>query len=171
MYGSADIIDYLYRSYAGRPAPTRCSDHSTFPVRTGLDPGSAGARVRPSRAPEAPLELFSFESSPYSRRVRALLCELELPLLRSTGQASGGLGPPILRATLFPELPVRGRTRTELLERAGEAISLPGTSEHWQSAIRVGSGPRLPGSHIRQVTHSSMHARPGLTDPPAREIS
>ena len=82
----------------------------------------AGARARPSKAPRKPLELFSFESSPYSRRVRELLCELELPyLLRSTGKADWrDLGPPAVRATLFPELPIAGRTRTELLERAGK---------------------------------------------------
>jgi glutathione S-transferase len=82
----------------------------------------AGAKARPSKAPRKPLELFSFESSPYSRRVRELLCELELPyLLRSTGKASWrDLGPPALRETLFPDLPVTGRTRAELLERTGK---------------------------------------------------
>ena len=80
------------------------------------------SRARPSKAPKRPLELFSFESSPYSRRVRELLSELELPyLLRNTGKARWqDLGPPILRKTLFPELPVVGRTRSELLERAGK---------------------------------------------------
>lgn len=124
MYESADIIDHLYRTYGGRPAPT----HLLRPLDVSLSMLASiarfrpGARVRPSRAPKRPLELFSFESSPYSRRVRELLCELELPyLLRSTGKATWqDLGPPILRATLFPELPVRGRTRTELFERAGK---------------------------------------------------
>jgi glutathione S-transferase len=88
----------------------------------GLSRLGAGSRARPSRAPKRPLELFSFESSPYSRRVRELLCELELPyLLRSTGKARWqDLGPPGLRKTLFPDLPVTGRTRQELLERAGK---------------------------------------------------
>jgi glutathione S-transferase len=88
----------------------------------GLPRLRAGAKARPSKAPRKPLELFSFESSPYSRRVRELLCELELPyLLRSTGKAGWrDLGPPVLRETLFPDMPVTGRTRTELLERAGK---------------------------------------------------
>ena len=30
------------------------------------------------------------------------------------------LGPPVVRATLFPNLPVVGRNRTELLERTGK---------------------------------------------------
>jgi glutathione S-transferase len=124
MYESADIIDYLYRRYAGRPAPTRLLrplDVSSS-MLASIPRLRAGAQARPSKAPKRPLELFSFESSPYSRRVRELLCELEIPyLLRSTGKAQWqDLGPPILRATLFPTLPVAGRTRVELLKRAGK---------------------------------------------------
>jgi glutathione S-transferase len=124
MYESAAIIDYLYRTYGGRPTPTRWLrplDVSTS-VLAGIPRVRAGAQARPAKRPKRPLELFSFESSPYSRRVRELLCELELPyLLRSTGKARWqDLGPPLLRATLFPSLPVGGRTRKELLERAGK---------------------------------------------------
>jgi glutathione S-transferase len=124
MYESADIIDYLYRRYGGRAAPTRLLrplDVSSS-VLAGVPRVRAGSRARPSKAPKRPLELFSFESSPYSRRVREILSELELPyLLRSTGKAIWqDLGPPGLRATLFPDLPVAGRNRTELLARAGK---------------------------------------------------
>ena len=124
MYESGDIIAYLYRTYGGRPAPTRLL--RTLDVTSSLLASvprlRAGSHARPSKAPKRPLELFSFESSPYSRRVRELLCELELPyLLRSTGKARWqDLGPPILRAKLFPDLPVVGRTRPELLQRAGK---------------------------------------------------
>jgi len=124
MYESADIIAYLYQRYGRRPAPTRLLRpvEVTSSMLASLPRLGAGSRARPSRAPKRPLELFSFESSPYSRRVRELLSELELPyLLRSTGKARWqDLGPPILRKTLFPELPVSGRTRQELLERAGK---------------------------------------------------
>jgi len=128
MYESADIIEYLYQRYGGRAAPPRLL--RPVDVSTSLVAGAArlgaGARARPSKAPRKPLELFSFESSPYSRRVRELLCELELPyLLRSTGKAGWqDLGPPVLRSTLFPDRPVEGRTRTELLARAGK-VQLP----------------------------------------------
>jgi len=124
MYESGDIIAYLYRTYGGRPAPTRLlrTVDVTTSVLASVPRLRAGSQARPSKAPKRPLELFSFESSPYSRRVRELLCELELPyLLRSTGKARWqDLGPPILRAKLFPELPVVGRTRAELLQRAGK---------------------------------------------------
>jgi glutathione S-transferase len=105
----------------------------------------AGSQARPSKAPKRPLELFSFESSPYSRRVRELLSELELPyLLRSTGKARWqDLGPPGLRAALFPDLPVAGRNRTELLARAGK-VQVPylvdpntGTAMFESAAIRT----------------------------------
>ena len=124
MYESADIIDYLYRTYGGRPAPTRLlrSIDVATSALASVPRLRAGSQARPSKAPKQPLELFSFESSPYSRRVRELLSELELPyLLRSTGKAQWqDLGPPGLRATLFPNLPVTGRTRTELLRLAGK---------------------------------------------------
>jgi glutathione S-transferase len=128
MYESAEIIDYLYRQYGRRRAPTRLLrllDVSSSVV-AGVPRLRAGGRARPSKAPRRPLELFSFESSPYSRRVRELLSELELPyLLRSTGKARWqDLGPPMIRATLFPDLPVAGRNRTELLDRAGK-VQLP----------------------------------------------
>jgi len=123
MYESDDIIAHLYRRYGGRSAPMRLLRpfDVTSSVLAGMPRVRAGAQARPSKAPMRPLELFSFESSPYSRRVRELLCELELPyLLRSTGKARWqDLGPPILRATLFPTLAVEGRNRVELLQRAG----------------------------------------------------
>jgi glutathione S-transferase len=124
LYESADIIDYLYRLYGRRPAPTRLLRplDVTSSVLAGVPRLRAGSQARPSKAPKRPLEFFSFESSPYSRRVRELLSELELPyLLRNTGKARWqDLGPPMIRATLFPNLPVTGRNRTELLARAGK---------------------------------------------------
>jgi glutathione S-transferase len=124
MYESADIIDYLYREYGGRPAPARLLrplDVSSS-MLASIPRLRTGVWARPSKAPKRPLELFSFESSPYSRRVRELLCELEIPyLLRNTGKAQWrDLGPPIVRTRLFPERPVTGRNRIELLRRTGK---------------------------------------------------
>ena len=48
-----------------------------------------GGRARPSTAPAQPLELWSFEGSPYARRAREVLCELELPyVLHNVGRGS-----------------------------------------------------------------------------------
>jgi hypothetical protein len=43
--------------------------------------GLGGSRPQPSRAPEKPLELWSYEASPFCRLVRETLCRLELPYL------------------------------------------------------------------------------------------
>jgi glutaredoxin len=49
----------------------------------------AGARVEPSKPPAMPLELWSFEASPFCRIVRETLCTLEIPYhLRNVGKNS-----------------------------------------------------------------------------------
>lgn len=92
MGESADIVRYLHARYGAGPAPAVVN---LLPVRvaTGaaamLLTGSRGLRARPSRAPERPLELYSFEASPFSRFARLALCELELPyLLHNVGKGS-----------------------------------------------------------------------------------
>ena len=60
----------------------------TSAMASGLRAGS-GRRARPSTAPAQPLDLWSFELSPYSRRAREVLCELELPyVLHNLGPGS-----------------------------------------------------------------------------------
>jgi glutaredoxin len=64
-----------------------------FPVVTGsLASGlraARGTRADASTAPERPLELWSFEASPFCRIVRERLCELELPyVLHNVGRGS-----------------------------------------------------------------------------------
>jgi glutathione S-transferase len=138
LYESADIIDYLYGHYGADAAPAARKLHGLRIGGSMLASGArlaAGTRARPSSAPRKPLELFGFESSPYTRRVRERLCELELPyLLRNTGKAIWqDMGPPGLRRALFPELPVQGRNREELLRRAGKVqvpwLADPNTGE------------------------------------------
>lgn len=84
LKGSQAIVPYLYAQYgAGRPPLLLTRE----PVRvfTGISirllTRSRGGNARPSRAPERPLELYSFEASPYCRFARAALCELELPYI------------------------------------------------------------------------------------------
>ncbi|MGQ0799164.1 MAG: glutathione S-transferase N-terminal domain-containing protein [Pseudomarimonas sp.] len=85
--------------------------------------GAAGDHVQRSRKPRRPLELYSFESSPYSRLVRERLCELELPwILRSFGKEQlADWGPPNLRFTLKPWAPVAGGRREAMLQDTGKA--------------------------------------------------
>ena len=110
LYESADIIEYLGRTYQRRVKGTRGFARglsltgsylaSALHWRPG---GIIGMRARASRAPAQPLELYSFETSPYSKPVRARLCELELPyVLRNTGKGAwGDMGPPSFRDSLF----------------------------------------------------------------------
>ena len=84
LSGSSLIVRHLYARYGATPPPGLLNLTSVRIV-TGLGvrvlTGGRGANAQPSRAPEQPLELWSFEASPYCRLVRAKLCELELPYL------------------------------------------------------------------------------------------
>jgi hypothetical protein len=85
--------------------------------------GEAGLQARPSRAPRRPLELYSFESSPYSRLVRERLCELQLAwILRSFGKEQlADWGPPQRRLTVGPWTPLPGGRRERMLAQTGKA--------------------------------------------------
>jgi glutathione S-transferase len=82
MYESDDIVRHLYARYGdGSVAWTLALGPLTLAsasLASAFRPVS-GIRVRPSRAPERPLELWSFEASPYCRLVREALCSLEIP--------------------------------------------------------------------------------------------
>ena len=48
-------------------------------ILAGLPRAGRGSHYRPARIAERPLELYSFEASPFCRLVREVLCTLELP--------------------------------------------------------------------------------------------
>ena len=84
MYESEIIVGYLFATYGDSNVPWSLS----MPLLTDLTSGiasaarvSAGRRYRAATAPAQPLELWSFEASPFSRLVRERLCELEIPYL------------------------------------------------------------------------------------------
>jgi glutathione S-transferase len=92
MYESDDIVAYLYDNYGNGRVPiflslgrlTTLSASFASAYRLGR-----GREYRPARAPKKPLELYSFELSPYSRLAREALCELEIPyLLHNVGKKS-----------------------------------------------------------------------------------
>lgn len=129
MYESLDIIAYLYDTYAQRPLPLRWRAGALQKLgsaASGLHRGLAGSRARSSRTPETPLELYSFESSPFARPVRDLLSELETPyILRSVGRTKASdWVPPVIRDAIGihgdPEL----HNRQELLARA-DRVTIP----------------------------------------------
>lgn len=126
MYESGDINAYLYETYAGRKAPEKSLGGSGAVLGSQMATalrGLKGIKVRASRLPEKPLELYSFESSPYSRPVRELLCEMEIPyLLRNFGKAhKGDMGPPFIRNKFYPDAPLNSRNRRAMRERTGRS--------------------------------------------------
>ena len=96
MYESDDIIRYLYERYGSGRVPFIYAggplhDASAM-LASALRPG-LGMRAEPSKAPERPLELWSFEGSPFCRLVREKLCSLEIPY-RLHNVAKGSPGRP-----------------------------------------------------------------------------
>ncbi len=92
MYESAEIVEYLFAHYGAGAPPVLLRRGFRADLTAGLAsawrPGF-GARRRPARAPDALLELYGFEASPFCRIVREALCALELPyLLHNVGKGS-----------------------------------------------------------------------------------
>ena len=91
MYESDAIVRYLFAEYGEGPPPAallgswaELSGSLASALRLG-----AGTHAEPSRAPSQPLELWSFEASPFCRIVREKLCTLELPYrLHNVGKGS-----------------------------------------------------------------------------------
>ena len=92
LYESSDIVEHLYRRYGQGQPPLGLRLGLLGDATSGMASvirGGAGRNVRPNRAPDQPLELWSFELSPYSRKVRETLCELEIPyVLHNLGRSS-----------------------------------------------------------------------------------
>ncbi len=121
---SSAINRYLFTTYGPGEVPRRLRSGR---IKTGLSSvGSAvrhlrGLHAAASHAPAQPLQLWSFESSPYSRLVRERLCELELPyLLHNLGKEQfADLGPAKMRIKPGPYRPVPGGPRAAMLLSKG----------------------------------------------------
>lgn len=119
LYESNDIARYLYAEYGpvGRRPPRRLLPLSLFATTLR---GTNGMFARPSKVPPQPLELYSFEASPYSRLVRETMCELELPYhLHNVGKGAGRptewLPPDARKNYVAPT-----ENRRKLVERGGK---------------------------------------------------
>jgi glutathione S-transferase len=93
MYESDEIVRYLFAEYGdGSPPAVLLGGWAAFTgsLASAFRLG-AGTNAEPSRAPARPLELWSFEASPFCRIVREKLCALELPYrLYNVGKGSPG---------------------------------------------------------------------------------
>jgi glutathione S-transferase len=92
MYESDIIVGYLFANYGDSNVPWALStplltDVSSFLASAARATG--GRYYRKAAPPAQPLELWSFEASPYCRLVRERLCELEIPyILRNVAKGS-----------------------------------------------------------------------------------
>jgi glutathione S-transferase len=82
MYESDDIVRSLFETYGDGTVPRILGMPIVTDVASGLASAArlgGGSRYRPARQPTAPLELWSFEASPFCRIAREALCDLEIP--------------------------------------------------------------------------------------------
>lgn len=124
MYESADIIDYLFRRYGDMATPALYRASVLKPKVSTLASAvrlGRGWKARDAMAPGRPLELWSFESSPYSRLVRERLSELELPyVLHSLGKEHWKeAGPASRRILPNPYVPRAGGKRYAFWKQHG----------------------------------------------------
>lgn len=85
MYESNDIVAYLFQHYGDGGVPGLLSagplTDATAMLSSVVRPIARGRLYVPARPPDRPLELYSFEASPFCRIVREELTSLELPYL------------------------------------------------------------------------------------------
>jgi glutathione S-transferase len=132
MYESDDIVRYLFAEYGDGRVPALLAGGPINAVSGSLASAlrlGAGVRYRPARTPEQPLELWSFEASPFCRIAREALCELELPyLLHNVAKGSPSRDAFVARSgkMMVPYL-VDPNTGVEMFESADIAVYLDAT--------------------------------------------
>ncbi len=92
MYESDDIVRYLFAQYGAGPIPALLAAGllcDATCMLASVPRVGRGLRYRSAKQPETPLELYSFEASPFCRIVREQLCSLEIPhLLHNVAKGS-----------------------------------------------------------------------------------
>jgi glutathione S-transferase len=123
MYESDDIVAYLFRAYGDGRVPLALSlgplTIATASLASAFRPLS-GTHYRESKPPELPLELYSYEASPFCRIVRECLSSLELRYrLHNIARGSAGRGAFVERSgrMMVPYL-VDPNTGVEMFESA-----------------------------------------------------
>ena len=120
---SEAIVEYLYKEYGHdwEKVPERRIKTSVLASATR---GRNGMFAQPSTRPAKPLELYSWEGSPYARLARETLCELEIPyLLHNVGKTPGSHAdylPPEYRAEYVHDYMPGTENRRKFLARAGK---------------------------------------------------
>mmetsp|Transcript_9060 Transcript_9060/g.15567 ORF Transcript_9060/g.15567 Transcript_9060/m.15567 type:complete len:350 (-) Transcript_9060:80-1129(-) len=84
MYESDDIIQYLFNEYGDGEVPLTLRLGPVTAITAGLGllgRMGKGSKYRDAKVPEMPLQVWSYEASPFCKVVRETLVELELPHL------------------------------------------------------------------------------------------
>ena len=124
LTGRNEILSYLYKEYRNSDVPKKLKSNLINNAQSKLVSMArfnAGINNVKSTVPEQALTLYSFESSPFSRPVRELLCELELPyLLINLGkQQAADWGPAKFHFTLKPYRPLENTKRDAFFKKHG----------------------------------------------------
>jgi len=125
MGDSEAIVEYLYSEYAleGEEPPSRRIYTSLI---SSLSRVKTGMFAVPSKAPRKPLELWSFEASPYGRLARETFSEMQLKyILHNVGKTPGHHAdyyPPELRYEYITDYMPGTENRRKFLKRAGRVM-------------------------------------------------
>jgi glutathione S-transferase len=123
LYESDDIVAYLFAEYGDGSVPLSLrlgplTDLSSF-AASAARPGFGGRYV-PARQPKTPLELWSFEASPFCRIARERLSALEIPYVLHNVAKGSPSRPKFVKRSgkmMVPYL-VDPNTGTEMFESA-----------------------------------------------------
>lgn len=126
LYHSKKIIQHLFQHYSAKGEVPKAYAHYPnipFVALTGtILNGARGVWVKKNiidrPAPEKLLELWGFEASPFTRVVRAVLAELELPFIfhNVAKERWQDIGPAVLRLKAGPYKPIAGGKRDQLIK-------------------------------------------------------
>ena len=138
LFESQVIINHLFKHYGKNgKTPKKYAHYSKYPVVAfagTLMNGARGIRVNKKivnrAAPEQLLELWGFEASPYTRIVRGVLTELEIPFVfhNVAKERWQDQGPSILRLKPGKYIPLAGGKREKVvlvMGRAKQDIQVP----------------------------------------------
>jgi len=125
LYESQAIVHYLFKHYGKTgKTPKKYANYPVYPVVAMAGTIINAARgvwidkkIIDRKAPEKLLELWSFEASPYSRLVRGVLTELELPFVvhNVAKERWQDQGPSVLRLKPGKYVPLSGGKREKII--------------------------------------------------------
>jgi len=135
MYESQAIIDHLFKHYGKTgKTPKKFAHYPKLPVIAlagTIVNGARGVWINPKikerEAPAQLLELWGFEASPYTRIVRGVLSELELPFIfhNVAKERWQDMGPAVLRFKPGKYEPLPGGKRENVMQVMGRDIQVP----------------------------------------------